>query len=324
MFSLRYLNRHFFIEHEGRHYLVDTGCPKSFGIHGHVPWADKTPPVVIMDMKEGRLRFHRDENDDFRSSRMFGFEKAPRSGAPILNIRGRSDTFKLIWDTGAQIGYVEIARINEQMFREESGPFRDFSPIYGQIDSAQTWRTKFIFEPDFDPAPPLLFHACCQMAEAPRRLLDDIISDGAQGVIGNSWINSEDGTIVTIKGKTHQLHISSGSWEGNLDFLKVYRPRERSFTELLELLDIDPEPMGEATPDPSSIARKAQRRHPHGPGDDQLSALPTSDHTTGLTPVLRPMPRFIGQFQTETIRGHLGMETIDGLIGNDLLLDTLL
>jgi hypothetical protein len=36
------------------------------------------------------------------------------------------------------------------------------------------------------------------------------------------------------------------------------------------------------------------------------------------------MPRFIGQFQTETIRGHLGMETIDGLIGNDLLLDTLL
>ena len=67
MFPFKYINRHYFLEHEGRLYLVDTGCPNSFGINGYVPWTDKTPQAVILDMLTKTIRFHRLENEGFKS-----------------------------------------------------------------------------------------------------------------------------------------------------------------------------------------------------------------------------------------------------------------
>jgi hypothetical protein len=41
-------------------------------------------------------------------------------------------------------------------------------------------------------------------------------------------------------------------------------------------------------------------------------------------PSLRQVPTQLGRFTVDHLRSHLGMDNIDGIIGNDLLMDTLL
>jgi hypothetical protein len=327
MFPLKFINRHFFLEHEGRLYLVDTGCPRSFAINSAIPWANKTPQAVILDVPNGLIRFHREE-EPFYSAGLFDFEKAPRTMAPILASVGRNhDPLRLIWDTGAQIGYVDMADVPAIALLEETGPFSDFSPTYGTIESGKTWRARFFIKQASRINTSFDFFAFCQIAQAPQRILDDIKSEGAHGVLGNSWMNECDCAVVAIKAKKAQLHIRGGSWMmrkttggpiGSLDWLDIAvvtdeesrpeTPIDRKITTHRRLAQLSQAQ--------ESLEAKAQ--------DPELSGLPQGIQATGLTPTLRSVPCSLGPFTVEGLRAHLGMDNIDGLIGNDLLLDTLL
>ncbi len=326
MFPFKYINRHFFLEHEGRLYLVDTGCPKSFATHGAIPWANKTPQAVIFDVPNGLIRFHREE-EPFYSAGLFDFEKAPGTMAPILASEGQNhDPLRLIWDTGAQIGYVDMADIPTYALLEETGPFSDFSPTYGTIESGKTWRARFFIKQASRINTNVDFFAFCQIAQAPKRILDDIKSEGAHGVLGNSWMNEWDGAVVTIKARKSQLHIYGGSW---MIQKTTKPPRRRDWldTGLVTYEESEPETPLErgiwARRRTAQFEREKELMETYRK-DDELIALPKGIQATGLTPSLRSVPCSLGPFTVEGLRAHLGMENIDGLIGNDLLLDTLL
>jgi hypothetical protein len=263
MFALRYINRHLFLEHDGRLYLVDTGCPRSFAINWEVPWTNKKPHSVILDMRQGRLRFTWGNDADPCEGTPHPFTKASGTMAPIFRCRPES---KMIWDTGAQIGYVDMSTVPPENIIEEMGPFVDFSPIYGPIESPMTWLVRFDLLPRIDLGQrewaPYLH---CRMADAPKRIITDIRRSEADGVLGNDWMIDRDGVIITIKGQESVAYTK----------------------------DI-----------PSEL-------HPVNPNERPA-------------PVMRSVPSSLGAFTTEGLRSHIELENIDGLIGNDLLLDTVL
>lgn len=268
MFALKYINRHLFLEHDGRLYLVDTGCPRSFAINWKVPWASKKPHSVILDMRQGRLRFTWGNDADSCKGTAHPFTKASGTKAPVFRCRPES---KMIWDTGAQIGYVDMRTVPQKNIIEEMGAFVDFSPIYGPIESPMTWLVRFDLLPTIDLGQrEWVSYIHCRMADAPERIITDIRRGEADGVLGNNWMVDRDGVIITIKGQESVAYIK------DIRGIKNTEQQER--------------------PDPNEM----------------------------LTPVMRSVHSSLGAFTTEGLRSHIGLENIDGLIGNDLLLDTVL
>lgn len=322
MYAYRYLNRHYFLENEGRLYLVDTGCPKSFAINGTVPWVDKTPAAVILDMTTGVIRFHRLENEFFRARGRVQFVPAPATRAPIIQAYCAGKAFKVLWDTGAQLGYavglLELlgiqrdarAPMDDESRIEAMGPFDDESPIYGKIRSENTWKMHYEIPPIADHDQGVLT-IVTQMADAPPRIAQDLLKEGAEAVLGNDWMH-RDTTIIAIKGKRSEIHIKGrGHLFESTEHFRVFEDPPRSWRmrrrfNPLDILDED---------EPAST---------QVPWDEELERLPVGAEATGVRPMLRPVPSQLGAFTVEALRAHLKMNNIDGLIGNDLLMDTLL
>jgi len=308
------------MEHEGRRYLVDTGCPRSFAINGVIPWADRTPHAVFLDMREGRLRFAGDEADSRGDGVVFPFTKAPGTMAPIFYTeRG----FKMIWDTGAQLGYIDMGTVPEEDIIMEMGPFVDFSPVYGPIESPSTSLVRFM---PYDVyaggrctrSVYLVHYFFCQMAAAPHRILADIRKEGADGVLGNSWMGDKDsltemfpdvggengrllmdhtdGVCVAIFGRKSEVRIQNLPCEMFRQMGKPPRGHTGGRDDPLDLFE------------PATVPVSA----PVTPKSDPL-------HTAA-----RGVPSSLGPFTAEGLRSHLGLDNIDGLIGNDLLQDTVL
>lgn len=268
MFALKYINRHLFLEHDGRLYLVDTGCPRSFAINWEVPWASKKPHSVILDMRQGRLRFTWGNDADSCKGTAHPFTKASGTKAPVFRCRPES---KMIWDTGAQIGYVDMRTVPQKNIIEEMGAFVDFSPIYGPIESPMTWLVRFDLLPTLDLGQSeWVSYIHCRMADAPERIITDIRRGEADGVLGNNWMVDRDGVITTIKGQEGCVYIQK-----------------------LQEIDVQ-------------------------------KALADLDKSKNPAILMRTVPSSLGAFTTEGLRSHIGLENIDGLIGNDLLLDTVL
>lgn len=296
MFPLRFLNRHLFLEHDGRLYLVDTGCPRSFAINWEVPWTNKKPHSVILDMRKGQLRFTSGDDDARPEGTAHPFSKASGTKAPIFRCHPES---KMIWDTGAQIGYVDMSTVPPKNIVKEMGPFVDFSPIYGPIESPMTWLVRFDILPTLDLGQrEWVPYVYSQMGEAPPRIIADIRRAEADGVLGNDWMVDRDGVIITIKGQKCAAYIKDIPFElhpVNVDiWVKWEKPDKVGISKLLEELDQPP---------------KQQER----PAPNEM-----------LTPVMRSVPSSLGAFTTEGLRRHIELENIYGLIGNDLLLDTVL
>lgn len=306
MFAFKYINRHFFLEHEGRLYLVDTGCPISFGINGAVPWANKTPHSVILDLWRGRLRFTGVNDGDPCKGTAYPYTKAPLTKAPML---GCHPEFKMIWDTGAQIGYVDMSKVPPNNIVKEMGPFVDFSPIYGPIESPMTWLVRFDLLPTQDLGQiKYVPYVCCQMAEAPQRIITDIRREGADGVLGNGWMVDREGVIITIKRQESCAGIEGTSFELRPNDVGPPRRNKPRGMDIFEIItEYPPHPSGGPKPDIKDTGREEM------PGPNDM-----------LTPVMRNVPTSLGAFTTEGLRSHIGLENIDGLIGNDLLLDTVL
>jgi hypothetical protein len=309
MFPLKYLERHLFMEQEDRLYLVDTGCPRSFAINHAVPWANKTPHSVILDMRKGQLRFTWRYDEDPCEGTAHPFTKASGTKAPIFRCRPES---KMIWDTGAQIGYVDMSTVPPKNIIEEMGAFVDFSPIYGPIESPMTWLVRFDLLPTPDMGPiewaPYIH---CRMADAPKRIITDIRRGEADGVLGNDWMVDRDGVIITIKGQESVAYIKGIPFEPHPTYMDTFggwkKPRRNDILKILDDPDHPQHPSDAAIPD----IKDTERQERPDPNDM-------------LTPVMRNVPSSLGAFTTEGLRSHIGMENIYGLIGNDLLMDTIL
>lgn len=309
MFALKYINRHLFLEHDGRLYLVDTGCPRSFAINWEVPWASKKPHSVILDMRQGRLRFTWGNDGDPCEGTAQPFTKTSGTKAPVFRCRPES---KMIWDTGAQIGYVDMRTVPQKNIIKEMGAFVDFSPIYGPIESPMTWLVRFDLLPTLDLGQrewaPYLH---CRMADAPERIITDIRRGEADGVLGNDWMVDRDGVTVTIKGQESVACIKDMPFE----LYPVYGPYPRRWNK------------------PTSVGISklmGDLDQPQNPSDATIRGIKDTeqqerpDPNEMLTPAMRSVHSSLGAFSTEGLRSHIGLENIDGLIGNDLLLDTVL
>jgi hypothetical protein len=317
MFRFKYINRHYFLEHEGKLYLVDTGCPKSFGINGYVPWTDKTPQAVILDMPTKTIRFHRLEKEFFIARGRIKFTAAPGTRAPILEAYHESQRFNVIWDTGAQLGYaIGLQNLSTKNKLRAMGPFKDFSPIYGEIESVETRDLNFnIMTIDFFDHGVITVRT--QTADAPPRIAQDLRKEGADAVLGNDWMHRDD-AIIAITARRSEIHIKGGghlydSW----DHLRVFEDPPRKWRKRVNIFDIVSDEQAAISSEPTVP--------PRDPFDDvQLERLPVGAEATGLRPSLRQVPTQLGPFTVDHLRAHLGMDNIDGIIGNDLLLDTVL
>ncbi len=319
MFPLKYLNRHLFMEHAGRLYLVDTGCPRSFAINGVIPWADRTPHAVFLDMQEGRLRFAGDEADARRYGVVFPFTKAPGTMAPIFYTeRG----FKMIWDTGAQLGYIDMSTVPDKDIVKKMGAFVDFSPVYGPIESPSTSLVRFMpyaVDAGGHSTRDLYFehYFFCQMAAAPDRILADIRKEGADGVLGNSWMDKDSltGMLADVGGENGRLLVD------HTDGVCVAIFGRKSEVRIQNLPCEMFRHMG-WPPRRHTLPRKVPLDL-FEPATVPVTATVTPK-TDPLHTVARGVPSSLGPFTAEGLRGHLGLDNIDGLIGNDLLQDTVL
>ena len=285
MFALKYINRHLFLEHDGRLYLVDTGCPRSFAINNAVPWTDKTPHSVILDMRKGQLRFTYANDKDPCEGTAHPFTKASGTKAPIFRCHPDS---KMIWDTGAQIGYIDMSTLPPKKIVKEMGCFVDFSPIYGPIESPMTWLFRFDLQNTIDLGQiELISYIHCRMADAPQRIITDIRREGADGVLGNDWMVERGGVITTIKGQEGCVYIQNIPFELHPVFVDYFGNKK-------------PQKM------------------------DVKKALADLDKPKNPAILMRTVPSSLGAFTTEGLRRHIELENIYGLIGNDLLLDTVL
>ena len=305
MFALKYINRHLFMEHEGRLYLVDTGCPTSFAINGVIPWADRTPYAVVLDMQNGRLRFAGENDEVSRCGLVLPFTKAPGTQAPILRCH---PGFKMIWDTGAQVGYIDISTVPKESIIKEMGAFSDFSPTYRTIESPMTWLARFNPEPDFSRSE-FVPYIHCQMADARADILADIRKEGAHGVLGNSWMGDKDSLTRML------ADAGAGIWQFPdwIEGVAVAIHGRRGEVRINNL------------PLQFEQTKAKPRRFPPIIG----GVVPDFIETFNLPPiqmriVAHNVPPSLGPFTAEGLRGHIRLDNIDGLIGNDLLQDTLL
>lgn len=284
------------MEHEGRLYLVDTGCPRSFAINGAVPWTNKKPHAVILDMRNGQLRFTWGNGEDPCEGTAQPFTKASGTKAPIFRCHPES---KMIWDTGAQIGYVDMSTVPPKNIIKEMGAFVDFSPIYGSIESSMTWLVRFDLLPTLDLGQrEWASNIHCRMADAPKRIITDIRRVEADGVLGNDWMVDRDGVIITIKGQESVAYIKDIPFELHPIYVDSFGGwKKASGGDISQLMGDPDQPQGQQErPDPNER----------------------------LTPLMRSVPSSLGAFTTEGLRSHIELGNIDGLIGNDLLLDTVL
>jgi hypothetical protein len=317
MFRFKYINRHYFLEHEGKLYLVDTGCPKSFGINGYVPWTDKTPQAVILDTMTETIRFHRLENEVFTPRGRIKFTAAPGTRAPILEANCERKNLNVIWDTGAQIGYaIGLEELSKKHPFKEMGHFIDFSPIYGEIRSGKTWNINFSIMTIafFDHG---IITVRTQTADAPPRIAQDLRKEGADAVLGNDWMH-RDKAIIVITARRSEIHIKGGGhlYESK-DHFKVIEDPPRKWWKRYRDVDMfsneQPEVRGK---------QPEWLRDPWD--DDELERLPVGAEATVLRPSLRQAPTQLGPFTVDHLRAHIRMDNIDGMIGNDLLMNTLL
>jgi hypothetical protein len=227
--------------------------------------------------------------------------------------------FKMIWDTGAQLGYIDMSTVPEKDIVKKMGAFVDFSPVYGPIESPSTSLVRFMpYAVDAGGhstwGVSFVHYFFCQMADAPDGILADIRKEGADGVLGNSWMGDKDsltGMLADVEGENRRL------LEDQTDGVCVAifgRSKEVRIQNL-----------------PCEVFRHTggpPRRHtlPRNVPLDlfEPATVPVTPKPDPLHTVARGVPSSLGPFTAEGLRGHLGLDNIDGLIGNDLLQDTVL
>ncbi len=162
-YQLYLLNRHLFIDLPEGRALVDTGAPFSSSTTGRLTWQNQNHGVnrggyfgftfdqlsaeigvqvdalLGMDLlAQTTLLFdvtHRTltAGDEMPAGFVAcPYELAPMSDIPLFTVTLNGQPARVLWDTGAQYGYVTDGRFFAGA--EPLPGFRDFSPLFGDID----------------------------------------------------------------------------------------------------------------------------------------------------------------------------------------------
>lgn len=171
-YKLYLLNRHLFIDLPEGRTLVDTGAPFSSSTSGRLTWQNQNHGVnkggymgftfdqlsanigvqvdalLGMDLlAQTTLLFdvaHRTLTAGDEMPSVFNahpYELAPMSDIPIFKVTLNGHPARVLWDTGAQYGYV-----SDRKFVAGAEPlagFKDFSPMFGDLDIPQSYVLPF-------------------------------------------------------------------------------------------------------------------------------------------------------------------------------------
>jgi hypothetical protein len=165
-YPLHFRAKHLFLELDGRLWLVDTGSPMSFGAPGEVAIADRrfqlTPAFHGLNATSlsasvgvdcaGLLGADVLTEFDFRLDTGAGratvatgqleLEGTPVAmeqimGLPVVTVRISDASRRMIFDTGAQLSYLDSAAELDRL--PSAGQAQDFYPGFGEF-ATETWQ----------------------------------------------------------------------------------------------------------------------------------------------------------------------------------------
>ena len=171
-YKLYLLNRHLFVDLPEGRALIDTGAPFSSSTSGRLTWQNQNHGVnkggymgftfdklsaeigaqvdalLGMDLlAQTTLLFdvaHRTltAGDEMPAGfKPLSYELAPMSDLPLFQVTLNGHPARVLWDTGAQFGYVTHRKFLAGL--EPQAGFKDFSPMFGDLIIPQSFTLPF-------------------------------------------------------------------------------------------------------------------------------------------------------------------------------------
>lgn len=161
-YQLYLLNRHLFIDLPEGRALIDTGAPFSSSVTGRLTWQNQNHGVnqggymgftfdklsaeigvqvdallgmdllaqttLLFDVGQRTLTAGDEMPSGFKAQ---AYEHAPMSDIPLFQLTLNRHPARVLWDTGAQFGYVTDRKYVEGA--QAKAGFQDFSPMFGAM-----------------------------------------------------------------------------------------------------------------------------------------------------------------------------------------------
>lgn len=171
-YHLYLLNRHLFVDLPEGRALVDTGAPFSSSTSGRLTWQNENHGVnkggylgftfdqlsaeigvqvdallgmdllaqttLLFDVAHRRLTAGDEMPVGFTP---LPYEHAPMSDIPLFQVTLNGQPARVLWDTGAQYGYVTDRKFVKGA--KALPGFKDFSPMFGDLDIPQSYVPPF-------------------------------------------------------------------------------------------------------------------------------------------------------------------------------------
>ena len=171
-YKLYLLNRHLFIDLPEGRALIDTGAPFSSSTSGRLTWQNQNHGVnkggymgftfdklsaeigaqvdallgmdllaqttLLFDVAHRTLTAGDEMPAGFKAQ---AYELAPMSDIPLFHVTLNGHPARVLWDTGAQYGYVTDRKFVTGK-KAEPG-FKDFSPMFGDLHIPQSYVLPF-------------------------------------------------------------------------------------------------------------------------------------------------------------------------------------
>ncbi|MDG2409225.1 MAG: hypothetical protein P8M53_09490 [Pirellulales bacterium] len=200
-FPLKFETGHLYVTLDDREWMFDTGSPSSFGTTGALSIDGKELKIpaaymgmdaeqlsefadhptsgllgadvlnqfdVLIDIEQHRITFSKDEiSFEGTSLALDAF-----MGIPLLDAQIGGATYRMFFDTGAQVSYFQHRSLSSF---PPAGLLRDFYPGYGQFE-AETYQV----EATIGGQTMLL-----RCGGLPKMLAAGLVMGGAKGIIGN-------------------------------------------------------------------------------------------------------------------------------------------
>ena len=172
-YKLYLLNRHLFIDLPEGRALIDTGAPFSSSTSGRLTWQNQNHGVnkggymgftfdklsaeigaqvdallgmdllaqttLLFDVAHRTLTAGDEMPAGFKAQ---PYALAPMSDIPLFHVTLNGHPARVLWDTGAQYGYVTDKKF---VTGKKAAPgFKDFSPMFGDMDIPQSYTLPFV------------------------------------------------------------------------------------------------------------------------------------------------------------------------------------
>lgn len=216
--TLSLQNQHLFVDLPEGRTLVDTGAPFSASTTGRLTYRGETHPVTAggymgftfpklsqaiglevhgllgMELlKQSTLLFDVQSRTLTMGAALTAgltthrYTVAPMSDLPVFEVTINQQLARVIFDTGAQFGYI----VGERFTRghDSVGPIQDFSPMFGDLNLPASFDLPFTlagetFSERIAVAPAVINAD----AQAPLSMAGFLQMIGVDGIIGPSWL----------------------------------------------------------------------------------------------------------------------------------------